>query len=272
MQANSNENGPHQRFDALRAARGLVPVAVTRRLAKGRKSTNIRACREIDLGCAGENGMALERCSHSTTTTGNLSWLETGTTRRLSWVETLRAQISGRSRRIHAYEGAKLSLPIGSVTGTGKLHVGCQWKGHFHRQSQFVIFQGGTCNVQDEFYVFDSCFASIHGRLRLGSGYINCGAKLFVFRSVSIGNNVAIAENVTIRDSDNHSIDDRSAIDGEITIGDNVWIGMNVTILKGVEIGAGAAIAAGSLVNRSIPSGTLAAGVPARPIRPIRHS
>lgn len=50
----------------------------------------------------------------------------------------------------------------------------------------------------------------------------------------------------------------------DITIEDGVWIGFGATILHGVTIGKGSIIAAGSVVNSNIPSGVLAAGVPAK--------
>ena len=53
---------------------------------------------------------------------------------------------------------------------------------------------------------------------------------------------------------------------GEITIGNNVFIGANSTILYDVAIGDNVIIGAGSLVNKSIPAGKVAAGVPAKVI------
>ena len=54
-------------------------------------------------------------------------------------------------------------------------------------------------------------------------------------------------------------------------IKEGALIGMNATILSGSEIGAHSLVAAGSLVREGqhIPDGVLAAGVPAKVIRPL---
>ena len=54
-----------------------------------------------------------------------------------------------------------------------------------------------------------------------------------------------------------------------ITIGNNVWIGANCAILPGVTIGDNVTIGAGSVVNRDIPSNTVAVGNPCRVIKNI---
>jgi acetyltransferase-like isoleucine patch superfamily enzyme len=54
-----------------------------------------------------------------------------------------------------------------------------------------------------------------------------------------------------------------------IEVGNNVWIGARVTLLPGVHIGEGSVIAAGAVVTKDIPAHVLAAGVPARVVRPI---
>ena len=54
-----------------------------------------------------------------------------------------------------------------------------------------------------------------------------------------------------------------------VSIGKDCWIATGVMILAGVDIGDGSVVAAGSVVTRSVPSGVLVAGVPARFVRRI---
>ena len=52
-------------------------------------------------------------------------------------------------------------------------------------------------------------------------------------------------------------------------IENNAWIGDSVIVCKGVTIGENSVIGAGSVVTSSIPANTIAAGSPARVIRPL---
>ena len=54
-----------------------------------------------------------------------------------------------------------------------------------------------------------------------------------------------------------------------ITIGNNCWIAGNVTICGGVTVGDNCVIGAGSVVTRSIPANSFAAGNPCRVIREL---
>ncbi|MCG8401120.1 MAG: acyltransferase [Firmicutes bacterium] len=54
---------------------------------------------------------------------------------------------------------------------------------------------------------------------------------------------------------------------GPIRLGDKVLVGMGSMFLDGVDVGEGAVIGAGSVVIRSIPAYTVAAGVPAKVLR-----
>ncbi|TFF18730.1 antibiotic acetyltransferase [Jiella endophytica] len=52
-----------------------------------------------------------------------------------------------------------------------------------------------------------------------------------------------------------------------VTIGHDVWIGHGAIVMPGVAIGNGAVVGAGAVVTHDIPPFTIAAGVPAKPIR-----
>ncbi len=56
-----------------------------------------------------------------------------------------------------------------------------------------------------------------------------------------------------------------------VLIGRDAYVGADSVILPGVTIGDGAIIGAGSVVTNDIPAGTVAAGVPARPIRTVEE-
>jgi maltose O-acetyltransferase len=54
-----------------------------------------------------------------------------------------------------------------------------------------------------------------------------------------------------------------------VVIGDNVWLGGGVIVCPGVTIGDDTVVGAGAVVTRDLPSGVVAAGVPARVVREI---
>ena len=94
-------------------------------------------------------------------------------------------------------------------------------------------------------------------------------------QGVLIGENVHITEGVKFITHDGGTLLFRSIIpDLEITkpvvVGNNVYIGNDVIILPGVKIGDNVIIGAGAVVSRDIPNDSVAAGVPARVIKPIQ--
>jgi maltose O-acetyltransferase len=97
----------------------------------------------------------------------------------------------------------------------------------------------------------------------IGDETIITGGKSTVF----IGMNCEISSRVSIV-TGTHNLGTLEHAAGvgyseDIIIEDGVWIGYGATILHGVTIGKGSIIAAGSVVTSNIPSGVLAAGVPA---------
>ena len=91
---------------------------------------------------------------------------------------------------------------------------------------------------------------------------------------IFFGDNVHVASNVTFINHDitcmmfnymdsKHKYHERF---GDIHIGSNVFIGSNSTVLYDANIGNNVIIGAGSLVNKDIPDGFVAAGVPCKVI------
>jgi len=59
----------------------------------------------------------------------------------------------------------------------------------------------------------------------------------------------------------------RQPIDeADVVIGRDVWLGARVIVLPGVRIGYGEIVSAGALVIKSVPSGAIVGGQPARVI------
>ena len=56
-----------------------------------------------------------------------------------------------------------------------------------------------------------------------------------------------------------------------IRIGDNVFIGWGTIVLPGVTIGDNVVIGAGSVITKDIPSGVVAAGNPAKILKPLEE-
>ena len=63
----------------------------------------------------------------------------------------------------------------------------------------------------------------------------------------------------------------KADIFGKIVIGNNVQINTNAMILPGVTIGDNCIIGAGAIVTKDIPSGCVAAGIPARVIETVEE-
>lgn len=110
--------------------------------------------------------------------------------------------------------------------------------------------------------------------INIGDNFIgNFNLTILDEARVIIGDNVMIGPNCTLATIVHAMLPDQRNAGimraQPITIGNNVWLASNVTVLPGVTIGDNAVIGAGSVVTKSVPASTFAAGNPCRPIRSI---
>ena len=108
---------------------------------------------------------------------------------------------------------------------------------------------------------------------------VNIGKRCFIQQcctffgrgGITIGNDVFIGPKVQLITTNHGTAPSqrRVTVSRPIVIGRNVWLGAGVIVLPGVTIGENSIIGAGSVVNHDIPANVIAAGSPAKVIKPV---
>jgi maltose O-acetyltransferase len=103
--------------------------------------------------------------------------------------------------------------------------------------------------------------------------FANFGLVVLDVAPVTIGDDVAIGPYVQLLTA-THPVEpgprrDKWEGSAPIVIGDNVWLGGGVVVCPGVTIGPDTVVGAGAVVTRDLPAGVVAAGNPARVVRPV---
>lgn len=137
------------------------------------------------------------------------------------------------------------------------------------------IIEGRDIVLGTEFYSGKNCTIGggsckdLSSSLKVGD-LCHFGEYVFIntARPVVIGNEVGLGQHTRVYTHGAYLsfLDGYPVEFGPVTIGNNVWI-PNAQILPNVTIGNNCVIGAGSVVNKSIPSGSLAVGVPAKIIK-----
>lgn len=111
------------------------------------------------------------------------------------------------------------------------------------------------------------------GHITLGDHVLVCpGCRFDSASRITIGSNCMFAAGAYVTDADWHDVYDRTQAIGltrPVVLSDNVWVGDGATVCKGVTIGENSVIGAGSVVASDIPANVIAAGNPARVIKPL---
>ncbi|MBF0553510.1 MAG: acyltransferase [Nitrospirae bacterium] len=141
-----------------------------------------------------------------------------------------------------------------------------------------VSLHAPNMSIGDNVTIAENCvFDGIGGTVTIGSHTsIANNTTIMAIKEITIGRKCFIAprcffvdfnhifsdRNLYIKDQYDYGEEQRTA--KSIIIEDDCWLGANVIVLKGVTIGRGSVVGAGSLVTKSIPPFSVAAGVPAK--------
>jgi acetyltransferase-like isoleucine patch superfamily enzyme len=148
--------------------------------------------------------------------------------------------------KVNIYTGASIE-----ADSNGKIIIGpnctiCQ--------NSILKSQGGSIIINGNSTIQPFCYLGGAGGIFIGNGVrIAPGAKIFSYEHNYKEKNVPIyKQGITLK---------------KIIIEDNVWIGSNAIITGGVIIGRDSIIGAGSVVTKSVESGSIVGGVPAKLIK-----
>jgi acetyltransferase-like isoleucine patch superfamily enzyme len=155
---------------------------------------------------------------------------------------------------------------IFNARGHGRITIGRRFKAISRIANNSVgVFQP----------VILKCFAG--ATLRIGDDVGISGSTVSATVRIEIGSRVLIGSGCLITDSDAHPVHPDGRVTGKgrvapVMIEDDVFLGARCIVLKGVSIGQGSVIGAGSVVSRSIPPFSIAAGNPAQVVGDSRHA
>lgn len=170
-----------------------------------------------------------------------------------------------RGRHTLVYENVVIDYPENVCVGRGV---------RFERGVTVRVGKQGWVELGDYVRLGEmSHFRCFKGQLSIGAkSTINPGCVLYANGGIAIGERVLLAPGVKIFGA-NHEFGDESTPIKEqgmsavgVEICSDVWLASDVKVLDGVVIGSHSVVGAASVVNKSLPRGSIAVGVPARPI------
>ena len=153
----------------------------------------------------------------------------------------------------------------------------------FNRLGKGVRFEGwidvpqkeGRIIIGDQAYIcrFVEFSVCAGGELIVGDkAFIGRGVVISAHRRVAVGKQTMLGEYVSIHDND-HRMDrgevpvaERGYVSEALEIGPNCWVGAKAVLVRGSGMEENCVLGAGAVLTRHLSQGTVAVGVPARPI------
>lgn len=151
---------------------------------------------------------------------------------------------------------------------TGKLNAAY----HTAEQTRAVLSELIGAPIDPSTSVMPPFYTDFGQFTRFGKNvFVNFGCSFMDRGGITIEDGALIGPQVKLitENHDEHPERRQHVYSRPIRICRKAWLGAGVTVLPGVRIGENAIVGAGSVVTRDVPDGVIAAGVPARVIRPI---
>jgi acetyltransferase-like isoleucine patch superfamily enzyme len=172
-----------------------------------------------------------------------------------------------------------LAFPFAAIAGFGRFRLGYDLGAHSLATVPGVI--GDYLRIAYYRLTLRDC--SLFSRISFGSFFVHPETRIApgvyigsycILGKCSIGERTQIASAVQILSGRHqHARDESGQIGGseagrivEVQIGSDCWIGAAAIVMA--DVGDGSTVGAGSVVTRSVPPGVVAAGNPARILKP----
>lgn len=196
----------------------------------------------------------------------------------MSFLKSIKRSIKKMIRKLGTEDYSEIVFKNNQTILTNKIYVGkdCSFHGtEFIQLGEKIIFGDGTKLVAISSFVSSIANQEFKPIIKIGRNVqVTASLQVYAMKEIVIEDDVLFASNVFISDGF-HGYDriDRPYKDQAIGnleaihIGEGSWIGQNVVIMPGVVIGKFSIIGANSVVTKSIPAYSIAAGAPARIIK-----
>jgi acetyltransferase-like isoleucine patch superfamily enzyme len=161
--------------------------------------------------------------------------------------------------------GTPLELGPGARLRSGTVLYGGSRIGERFTTGHHVVVRE-DCQIGDDVCIWTG--SVVDYGCRIGNGvkiHTNC----YIAQYSVLEDNVFLAPGVAFANDLVPGSANSAALMQGPYVGKGAQIGVNTTVLPYVRIGDGAIVGAGSVVTRDIPSGSVAYGNPARPVRPV---
>jgi putative colanic acid biosynthesis acetyltransferase WcaF len=145
------------------------------------------------------------------------------------------------------------------------------WPRYFRRFSWLrkLLLRAFGAKIGEKVLIMGGVRVWLPWELEIG-GYsaIGTDVEIYNFSRVSIGERTVISQKCYLcTASHDYQSPHMTLFSLPITIGSEVWIAASTTVLPGVTVGDGSVVGAASVVTRSVPEWSVAAGNPCRVIK-----